>query len=75
VRPPPPPPPLAYDHKTYALEWTVLLVAILGWATTFCLDVAKQATFESIWTPAFLGSHLAQLFTYITSVVAAKRIK
>lgn len=59
----------------YTGLWIVLLLAILGWSATFMQDMAKESSFQNIWTPAFVGSHGAQLVTYIASVVAAIKIK
>jgi hypothetical protein len=63
------------DTATYGLEWTVLGLALLGWAGTFFADVATVSTWAEMQTPKFVGIHIAQLFTTITAIVAAKRIK
>lgn len=63
------------DTKSYVGEWSVLLVALGGWAITFCVDMAAYETFDQIWTPKFIGVHVGQLFTVTVSVLAAKRIR
>lgn len=63
------------DTKTYAGEWTVLLLALLGWASTFCLDMAQEESFANMMTPSFLGTHIGQLFSVMAAVTAAKRIR
>lgn len=63
------------DTKNYTGEWAVLLVALLGWATTFCVDAAQNETWEQIQQPHFIFLHIGQLFSVITAVVAAKRLR
>lgn len=63
------------DTKSYAGEWTILLLALLGWATSFCADMAQEESFQNMFTPKFMGTHVAQLFTVTVSVLAAKRLK
>lgn len=63
------------DTKSYAGEWTVLIIALLGWASTFCLDMAQEETFSAMMTTKFMGTHIAQLLSVTVSVLAAKRIK
>lgn len=63
------------DTKSYAGEWTVLIIAVLGWATTFCVDMAAYETFDDVLTPKFLGVHIGQLFSVTVSIIAAKRLK
>lgn len=71
----PPPQRRAEDTKSYAGEWTVLLIALLGWATTFMLDMAEFESWTQIWTPKFVGVHIGQLFSVTAAVIAAKRIR
>jgi hypothetical protein len=63
------------DTKSYAGEWTVMLLAILGWATTFCVDAAQNETYQQLIQPRFMMLHIAQLFSVTVSVLAAKRIR
>jgi hypothetical protein len=63
------------DTKSYAGEWTVLLIAIGTWGVTFLTEIATFETWAQLTTPRVLGLHMAQLLSTITSVVAAKRIR
>ena len=63
------------DTKRYTTEWTILLASLLGWAASFMLAISEYETWEVVWTPKFLGLHVAQLFTVMSSVLAAKRIR
>lgn len=63
------------DTKSYVGEWAVLLLALLGWATTFCVDAAQNETWAQLRQPKFFFLHVAQLFSVMTSVVAAKRLR
>lgn len=63
------------DTKSYVGEWTVLLLAVLGWATTFCVDAAQNETWQQITTPKFMLLHIAQLFSVTSAIFAAKRIR
>lgn len=63
------------DTKSYAGEWTVLLLALLGWATTFCVDGAQSESWAQITDPKFIMLHIGQLFSVMTAVIAAKRMK
>ncbi len=63
------------DTATYGAEWTALGLAILGWAGAFCADMAQVGTWAEMQTPKFVGIHVGLLFTMISAVVAAKRIK
>jgi hypothetical protein len=65
----------ADDTKTYVGEWTVLLIGIFGWATTFFIDAAQNETWREITSPKFMALHIGQLFSVITAIVAAKRMK
>lgn len=65
----------AEDTKSYAGEWTVLLMAIAGWATTFFIDAAQNETWEQVMSPKFLALHVGQLFSVTTAIFAAKRMK
>lgn len=63
------------DLKSYTGEWTVLILALLGWAATFCTDMAQEETFKQMLTPSFLGNHIAQLFSVTLAVLSAKRLR
>jgi hypothetical protein len=65
----------AEDTKSYVGEWTILLLALLGWATTFCVDAAQNETWEQIINPKFVMLHIGQLFSVMTAIFAAKRMK
>lgn len=62
------------DKQNKAGIWTVLIIAVLMWATTFCLDMATYETFSQVWTPKFIGIHIGQLFSVTVSILAAKRL-
>ena len=63
------------DTKSYTGEWTVLLLALLTWASSFCVDMAQEESFQNMMTPNFVGTHIAQLFSVTVSVLAAKRLR
>lgn len=63
------------DNTSNVGEWTVLTLALLGFALTFCIDMATYESFAEMLTPKFIGLHAGQLLTVLISVVAAKRIK
>lgn len=63
------------DVKSYVGEWTVLLLALLGWASTFCVDAAQNETWAQVTNPKFIMLHIGQLFSVVTAVVAAKRLR
>lgn len=75
-----PPPPAAWkqrrrDDGPQLGTKIVLLVAVCGWAGTFCTDMAVFESFAQVLTPKFLGVHFAQLFFYLASVYAARRLQ
>lgn len=63
------------DTKSYTGEWTVLLLGILGWATTFFIDASQNETWKEITSPKFMALHVGQLFSVMTAIIAAKRMK
>jgi hypothetical protein len=63
------------DTKSYAGEWTVLLTALLTWATTFCFDMAETESLAQVLTLKFMALHVGQLFAVTTAIVSAKRIR
>jgi hypothetical protein len=65
----------AEDVKSYTGEWTVLLLGILGWATTFFIDASQNETWAEITSPKFMALHVGQLFSVMTAIIAAKRMK
>lgn len=65
----------AADTANYSGEWTVLVLGILGWLTTFFMDAAQNESWADITAPKFMALHVAQLFSVVISIVAAKRMK
>lgn len=63
------------DTRSYSGEWTILGLALLTWASTFFAEIAQVKTWAELQTPAFLGTHVAQVCGVVLSVFAAKRIK
>jgi hypothetical protein len=65
----------AEDTDSQMGHWTVLSLALLGWAASFCLDMASFESFKEVLTPKFLGVHISQLFSVTLAVVTAKRMR
>ncbi len=63
------------DTSSQVGHWTVLALALLGWAASFCLDMATFESFQEVLTPKFLGVHISQLFSVTLAVVTAKRMR
>ena len=63
------------DTDSQVGHWTILAVALMGWAASFCLDMATFENFNDVLTPKFLGVHISQLFSVTLAVVTAKRMR